>query len=202
MPVDEILTLLPSAVQKKEEALREVMQNTLSEGALARLASSLRIMKTLNEEIAELTNISTNYALVNFPRGFLGYVDLCQVGVYLGIQVGNLRLILDYRLYLPQAMINDPSNIEKFGISVEKFIFKKKQELALEMVDSLISEGIKINKIVMDDFFGADSVFLSQLSERNIIFLADIACDMRLFLKNQLSIFLNEREREGENLQY
>ena len=66
MSVDEILALLPSAVQKKEEVLREVMQSTLSEGALTRLASSLRIIKTLNEEISELTNISTNYALVNY----------------------------------------------------------------------------------------------------------------------------------------
>lgn len=131
--------------------------------------------------------------------GNLGKVDLCQVGVYLGIQVGSLRLILDYRLYLPQAMINDPSNIEKFGIPIEKYIFKKKQELALEMVDSLISEGIKINKIVMDGFYGADSVFLSQLSERNIIFLADIACDTQVFLEKPTLYLPKRKGSRGRN---
>jgi transposase len=70
MPVDEILSLLPASVLKKEEALREVLETTLSEGALARLASCLRIIKTLNQEIAELTNISTNYALTNFPKEY------------------------------------------------------------------------------------------------------------------------------------
>ena len=70
MSVDEILLLLPVSVLKKEEALRDVLSITLSEGALARLASCLCIIKTLNQEIAELTNISTNYAVNNFPREY------------------------------------------------------------------------------------------------------------------------------------
>lgn len=70
MSVDEILSLLPASVLKKEEALREVLETTLSEGALARLSSCLRIIKILNQEIAELSNISTNYALTNFPREY------------------------------------------------------------------------------------------------------------------------------------
>ena len=70
MPVDEILSLLPISVLKKEEALREVLETTLSDGALARLASCLRIIKTLNREIEELTSISTNYALNNFSREY------------------------------------------------------------------------------------------------------------------------------------
>ena len=70
MPVDEILSLLPVSVLKKEEALRDVLSTTLSEGALARLASCLRIIKTLNQEIAELTEISKNYALTNFSREY------------------------------------------------------------------------------------------------------------------------------------
>ncbi|HWQ63985.1 MAG TPA: IS110 family transposase [Methanospirillum sp.] len=70
MQVDEILSLLPSSVLKKEEVLREVLTTTLSEGALTRLASCLRLIKTLNQEITELTYISTNYALINFPREY------------------------------------------------------------------------------------------------------------------------------------
>ncbi len=95
MPVNDILALLPTSVKKKEEALRDVMQNTLSEGALARLASCLRIMKMLNEEIAELTNISTNYAVDNFPREFEILKTVPGVGdivaVTLLAEIGDVR---------------------------------------------------------------------------------------------------------------
>ncbi len=131
--------------------------------------------------------------------GNLGKVDLCQVGVYLGIQLGNFRLIIDYRLYLPQRIIDDPTNIEKFGIPKDKFVFKKKQELALEMIDALISEGISISKIVMDGFYGSDSVFLSQLSERNIIFLADIACDTQICLEKPITYLPKRKGSRGRN---
>ena len=131
--------------------------------------------------------------------GNAGKVDLCQVGVYIGIQLGNFRLILDYRLYLPQNIIDDPTNIEKFGIPKEKFVFKKKQELALEMIDALISEGITITKIVMDGFYGSDSVFLSQLSERNIIFLADISCDTLIFQEKPITYLPKRNGSRGRN---
>lgn len=131
--------------------------------------------------------------------GNIGKVDLCQVGVYIGIQLGNIRLILDYRLYLPQRVIDDPTNIEKFGIPKDKFVFKKKQELALEMIDALISEGIKINKIVMDGFYGSDSVFLSQLSEREIIFLADISCDTQICLEKPITYLPKRNGSRGRN---
>jgi len=95
MPVNDILALLPASIKKKEEVLREVMQSTLSEGALVRLASCLRIMKTLNEEIAELTNISTNYALVNFPKEFEILRSVPDVGdivaVTLLAEIGDVR---------------------------------------------------------------------------------------------------------------
>ena len=131
--------------------------------------------------------------------GNMGKVELCQVGVYLGIQLGNIRLILDYRLYLPQSIIDDVTNIEKFGIPKDKFIFKKKQELALEMIDSLISEGINITKIVMDGFYGSDSFFLSQLSKRNIIFLADIACNTQICLENPITYLPKRKGSRGRN---
>lgn len=64
-------------------------------GALDRLASSLRIIKTLNEEIAELTNISTNYALVNFPREFEIIRSVPGVGDIVAItllaEIGDVR---------------------------------------------------------------------------------------------------------------
>jgi transposase len=68
--VDDILSLLPSSVLKKEETLREVLDTTLSEGALDRLRSCLKVIKVLNEEIANLTRLSRNYALTKFSREF------------------------------------------------------------------------------------------------------------------------------------
>jgi SRSO17 transposase len=118
--------------------------------------------------------------------GNLGKVDLCQVGVYLGIQIGRFRLLIDYRLYLPQSIIDNVENQKKFGIPSEQFVFKRKTDLALEMIDSLLAEGIMIKKIVMDGFYGADAKFLSNLSNRKIIFLADIAHDTKVYIQKPI----------------
>ncbi len=67
MSVGEILLLLPASVLKKEEALRDVLSTTLSESALVRLASCLRVIKTVIQEIVELTNISTNMTQIISP---------------------------------------------------------------------------------------------------------------------------------------
>jgi len=52
-------------------------------------------MKTLNEEISELTNISTNYALVNYPREFEKLRSVPGVGDIVAItllsKIGDVR---------------------------------------------------------------------------------------------------------------
>ena len=125
--------------------------------------------------------------------GNSGKVDLCQVGVFLGIQWKNIRLIFDYRLYLPEDKASDITYSQKFGIPLEKMIFKKKCDLALEMIDSLKNEGIQIKKIVMDGFYGVDSHFLSALDEREIIFVADIACTTQVYISKP-ELYLPERK--------
>lgn len=93
--IDDIVSLLPASVTKKEEALREVLETTLSEGALERLASCLQIIKILNEEIASLTKISTSYAVTNFPREFGILKSVPGIGDIVAItllaEIGDVR---------------------------------------------------------------------------------------------------------------
>lgn len=93
--IDDIVSLLPASVTKKEEALRDVLETTLSEGALERLASCLQIIKILNEEIASLTKISTNYAVSNFPREFEILKSVPGIGDIVAItllaEIGDVR---------------------------------------------------------------------------------------------------------------
>jgi len=51
----------------------------------------------------------------------------------------------------------------------------------------------------MDGFYGSDSVFLSQLSERNIIFLADISCDTQICLEKPITYLPKRNGSKGRN---
>ena len=59
---------------------------------------------------------------------------------------------------------------------------KTKPELALEMLDSFISEGIPFGYVQADGLYGNDSKFISGLFERNASFICDIRSDTHVYI--------------------
>ena len=66
--VDEILKYIPPTVKYKEHALREVMEQALSQDALLRLRICLSVMYCLNEQIGMITQSAIDYAYSHYPR--------------------------------------------------------------------------------------------------------------------------------------
>jgi len=74
--------------------------------------------------------------------GNLGKVDNCQVGVFLVYSKGNMRTLIDSRLYLPEDWVNDTERCLKAKIPPEMIKFQTKHDLGLEMIDNVIKEEI------------------------------------------------------------
>jgi SRSO17 transposase len=77
--------------------------------------------------------------------GQLGKVDNSQCGVFAALGCGTRVAPIDFRLYLPKAWADDKKRCLAAGIPKDKIIFKRKHDLALEMVVHARSLGIDFN---------------------------------------------------------
>jgi len=116
--------------------------------------------------------------------GNLGKVENCQVGVFLAYFKGDKRTLIDFRLYLPENWLEDKERCLKAKIPSEMIKFQTKHELGLEMIDNAINEEIPFSYVTMDGFYGENPALLTELENRNITFVADIASNTHVYLEN------------------
>lgn len=151
------------------------------------------IQRDVTEAIGDENNGSIHVDECCFPKqgkdsvgvapqycGRLGKVANCQVGVFLGYTRDSYRTIIDERLYMPKKWISDKKRRKKCG--VPWFVrFKKKTELAWEMIRQA-KKKIPFNWIGMDSLYGRDSWLRNKIDKHDMIYIADIPCNLRIWL--------------------
>ncbi len=114
--------------------------------------------------------------------GRLGKVDNCQVGVFLGYTYNGYRILLDKRLYLPEEWINDKERRKKCGVP-ENILFQTKAQLGLELIHKAQERKIPFGWIGMDSHYGQQPWLLDKLESQQLLYIADIPCDSRVWLE-------------------
>ena len=128
--------------------------------------------------------------------GRLGKVANCQVGVFLGYVKDSYRTLLDERLYLPKDWIDDKRRRKKCGIP-EDVCFKKKTELAWEMIKEAIEKKIPFGWVGMDCLYGRSSWLRNKIDNQGAVYIADIPCDQRVWLQKPTVGIPEKREGRG-----
>lgn len=107
--------------------------------------------------------------------GRLGKIENCQTGMFLAYAAAEGCAPLDRRLFLPEAWADDPGRRKETHVP-EDIVFRKKWEMALDMLDA---HGADIQHafITGDDDFGRCAEFRSQLRKRNERYVLDVPCD-------------------------
>jgi len=113
--------------------------------------------------------------------GRLGKVDNCQMGVFLGYTANSHRILLDRRLYLPEKWVSDKKRREKCGVP-ESVEFQTKAQLGLELIRKAQERGIPFAWIGMDSYYGQQEWLLAELEGDNLIYIADVPYDTRVWL--------------------
>jgi len=139
----------------------------------------------------ESIGVSRQYA------GVAGKVENCQVGVYLSMVNENRAGMVDERLFIPSKWINDKPRGKKAGIPKEEMVFKTKPELALEMVDQKISEGIECDWIGGDGLYGHNRALRNGLDKRGLFYVLDVHKDERIFTKRPLFVIPEQKNKKG-----
>jgi SRSO17 transposase len=119
--------------------------------------------------------------------GQIGKVENCQVGVFAALCHGNYVSLTDVRLFLPEeSWINDEERCLAAGVPAEDIVFKRKQDLALEMVKHARELGLEYKWVGCDGFYGEDPAFLRALDTLPVpeIFMADVHKDQCVYLED------------------
>lgn len=174
----------------------QAMQHMLTEGAVdwdgfseqiaqetdAVLGSSQSVL--LIDESAFAKKGEASAGVARQWNGRLGKVDNCQVGVFATLCRGEMASLIDARLYLPKAWAEDAARCRKAAIPEAARRYRSKTELALEMVETALSRGIRFGDVAVDGGYGKEPAFLRGLDRLGCRFVADVHCDQTIYLQD------------------
>ena len=115
--------------------------------------------------------------------GSLGKVDNCQVGVYLAYSTVRESTLIDRRLFLPEAWVNDPARCAQAGIPPQAQIFRTKAELGWEMIRNARQQDIPFDFVGMDAHYGEQPWLLTRMETEGMVYVADIPSNTRVYLE-------------------
>jgi len=125
----------------------------------------------------ESVGVSRQYA------GQIGKVDNCQVAVYASLCNGVHNTLLSNRLFLPEQWTSDKKRMEKAGIPSEYQSHKTKPELALEIIDEAIKNGVEFDWIGGDGLYGHHSELTRSLDQRGLFYVLDVHKNEHIYLQ-------------------
>lgn len=99
--------------------------------------------------------------------GSAGKVTNCQVGVSLTVATPTEHLPIDFELYLPRDWTEDGTRRKEARIP-DDVKFKTKLELALDMADRALADGVPPGMVLVDTAYGNSSRFRRELRKKGL----------------------------------
>jgi SRSO17 transposase len=94
--------------------------------------------------------------------GSAGKVANCQLGVSLSIATRTEHLPIDFELYLPESWANDPARRLEARIP-EELSFQTKPQLALQMIERAVQDGVPPGVVLGDTAYGSSGEFRARV---------------------------------------
>lgn len=105
--------------------------------------------------------------------GTSGKTDNCTVTVHLGLADQAFHALLDGELYLPESWASDPERCRAAKIP-EGMVFRPKTDIALELVDRAIGNGLRFGWFSFDEGYGGKPPFLSGMIARGHRYIGEV----------------------------
>jgi SRSO17 transposase len=109
--------------------------------------------------------------------GGVGKVANSQVAVFGALSNGDFASLVDARLYLPQSWCDDPDRCDEVGIPEDERTFKKKWQIALDIVAHQQSLGVSFDYVGGDGYYGNSIDFAQAIDAMGLIYMLD-ACTL------------------------
>lgn len=175
----------------------EVLLTQLGQDLSELMASEKRKSKVptglIIDESSHLKKGDCSVGVTRQYAGIVGKVDNCQVGVYASLVNGKRSSLLEERLFLPKDWVEDKEKSKKAGIPPCELLYKTKPELALEIVKSSQSKGVKFDWVGGDGLYGHNYELCKGLESLGLLFLLDVHKTQNFYLTAPV-IFLPEKK--------
>jgi len=155
------------------------------------------------DESAHLKKGEKSVAVSKQYAGVVGKVENCQIGVYASMVNDNRAVLVNERLFIPQKWINDKPRCKAAGIPKEAIKFKTKPQLALEMIDQMINEGVAFDWIGGDGLYGHNRELRDGLDNRGLFYVLDVHKDEKVYTERPvfaLEVKTKKRGRPSKKL--
>jgi SRSO17 transposase len=116
--------------------------------------------------------------------GSAGKVANCQIGVSLSVATRTEHLPLDFELYLPECWANDAARRREARIPAN-VPFKTKPQLALQMIDRAVEDGVPPGVVLADTAYGSCSQFRAHLRSRGLHYAVAVSPQTTVCLLNE-----------------
>ncbi len=116
-------------------------------------------------------------------NGRLGKIEMSQVGVFGALVTPRINTWIDGELYFPKHWFEDEyaERRQKIGMP-EHLTFKKKPELAWEIIHRAKENKVPFEAVDMDDLYGRNTVLRRRLDEAQIEYYGDVPKDTFVYL--------------------
>ncbi len=113
--------------------------------------------------------------------GCLGKKANGQVAVGLTHNQAKNSSLINSRLFLPKSWTSDKARMVRAGVPDEHQSYQTKLEIALDLVDEAIKNGVYFNWLNMDSLYGRSLDLLAKLEIRGLTFSGDIPKNMLVY---------------------
>jgi SRSO17 transposase len=108
--------------------------------------------------------------------GATGKKDNCIVTVHLGVARGRYKTLVDADLFLPESWSEDRPRCRQAGIP-DDVVYRPKWRIALEQLDRATLQGIPLDWITFDEYYGSKPGFLEDLDGRaGLFYVGEVPC--------------------------
>ena len=114
--------------------------------------------------------------------GTLGKTANCQVAVSVHEVCKEGAVVLGWRLYLPESWAHDAGRRREAGIPAD-VEFRKKWQLALELIDQARGWGLTDRIVVADAGYGEVTAFRQALEERKLPYVVGVPSNAGVWLE-------------------
>jgi SRSO17 transposase len=101
--------------------------------------------------------------------GQLGKQDNCQVAVSLSVANNSASLPIAWRLYLPQAWVDDPERRKKAKVP-DEIAFKTKPQIALDQIRAAHAQDVAPGVVLADAAYGCDGALRAGCTALGLIY--------------------------------
>lgn len=108
--------------------------------------------------------------------GHTGKTDNCIVTVHLGVTRGRYKTLVDAELFLPESWSEDRDRCQDADIP-DTMVYRPKWRIALEELDRATSQGIALDWLTFDEYYGSKPDFLDDLDGRSgFFYIGEVPC--------------------------